>query len=290
MPLKDNSLPAITGVSLKSTHYQTILDHSPSIGWFELHPENYMGDGGPPHKYLSEIRKNYPLSMHGVGMSLGSDDGIDLEHLHALAKLVERYQPEQVSEHLAWSHFNKVFMNDLLPLPFNEESLKVVSANIDLVQNTLGRTILVENPSTYLEFNNNTFSEPEFLIELTRRTGCGLLLDVNNVFVSACNQGFDPVAYISQIPKDSVGEIHLSGHAIQEIDGVEVRIDDHGSAVKDDVWQLHEITLKHLGKRVPMLVEWDTDIPEFHVLMSDAIKADAIADKINHVERDEVVA
>ena len=279
--MTDPSIPSVSGISLKSKHYQTILDHSPQIGWFEIHPENYMGNGGSPHKYLVAIREHYPLSMHGVGMSLGSVDGIDDDHLQALVKLVNRYEPGQVSEHLAWSHFNNVFLNDLLPLPYNEECLNTVTANINRVQSTLNRTILVENPSSYLEFVDDTCTEPEFLSELARRTGCGLLLDVNNIYVSACNQGFDPVNYLSGVPWDSVGEVHLSGHAIREIDGTKVRIDDHGSPVKDEVWHLYENALRYLDNRVPTLIEWDTDIPELEVLIEEAEKAEAIAEKMD---------
>lgn len=275
-----NAIPPSSGVSLKARHFKTILDQKPSIGWFEVHPENYMGEGGPPHRYLTAIREHYPLSMHGVGMSLGSAEGIDKQHLLSLTKLVHRYQPGLVSEHLAWSHFNGRFMNDLLPLPYNDESLEAVCSNVMQVQDGLGRPVLVENPSTYLEFQDNKYSEPEFLTELTKRTGCGLLLDVNNIYVSACNQGFDADHYLQDIPWDRVGEIHLSGHALQQIDGVPIRIDDHGSSVKDAVWQLHEQALGHLGRRVPVMIEWDKDIPELDILHDEAIKADRIADAI----------
>ena len=274
------AIPTTSGVSLKAQYYQTILDKEPPIGWFEVHPENYMGDGGAPHRYLTAIRERYPLSMHGVGMSLGSADGVDAQHLKSLATLVDRYQPWQVSEHLAWSHFKRRFHNDLLPLPYNDDTLKSVVHNISRVQDALARPILVENPSSYLEFNNNTYSEPQFLTELTQRTDCGLLLDVNNVFVSACNQGFDAYEYLADVPWDRVGEIHLSGHAIQEIDATEIRIDDHGSAVKDEVWRLHEWALQQLGRRVPVMVEWDTDIPEFDVLFGEAVKADVMMDEL----------
>jgi uncharacterized protein len=270
----NNKLASKAGVSLKPKHYSAVLETLPQIGWFEVHPENYMGAGGPPHKYLTEIRDHYPLSMHGVGMSLGTASGIDESHLKALADLVDRYQPEQVSEHLSWSQTGGIFLNDLLPLPYDLESLNVLSANIDKVQTALGRTILVENPSSYIEFNNNTWSEPEFLNELVKRSGCGLLLDVNNIFVSACNQGFNPEEYIANIPKLAVGEIHLAGHTVQGINGVEIRIDDHGSPVIEQVWQLYIFALKFLGKPCPVLIEWDTDVPELSVLLDEAAKAD----------------
>lgn len=242
-----------------------------------------MGDGGPPHRYLTAIRERYPLSMHGVGMSLGSADGIDDQHLQSLLGLINRYQPGQVSEHLAWSHFNRKFHNDLLPLPYNEESLETVVANIDRVQEVLARQILVENPSSYLDFHDNTYTEAEFLTELTRRTDCGLLLDINNIYVSACNQAFDASDYLACIPWHRVGEIHLAGHAVQQIDGATIRIDDHGSPVKDAVWKLHEQAMRYLGRRIPVMIEWDTDIPEFSVLLEEAAKADAIADEMRPI-------
>ncbi len=176
------------GVGLKSQHYDEILSTKPKLDWFEVHPENYMGAGGLPHKYLSEIQQHYPLSMHGVGLSLGSADGVEANHLNALKQVVERYQPAQVSEHLSWSHWHNTFLNDLLPLPYNKESLQIVTDNIDKVQNTLQRTILVENPSAYLGFNHSDMSETDFFNELVTRTQCGLLLDINNVYVSANNQ------------------------------------------------------------------------------------------------------
>ena len=276
----NNSLPATSGVSLKACHYRCILEDDPSIGWFEIHPENYMGDGGLPHRYLTAISDRYPISMHGVGMSLGSAGGIDNGHLEALTRLVSRYQPAQVSEHLAWSHYDNGFLNDLLPLPYDQESLQLVADNIDRVQNALARSILVENPSSYLEFRDNRYTEPEFLSELATRTGCGLLLDVNNVYVSACNQGFDPHRYLDSIPWDRVGEIHLAGHSIQQIDDAQIRIDDHGSPVRDAVWTLHQQALQHLGRRVPVMIEWDTDLPAFDALLDEAAKADAIADNL----------
>jgi hypothetical protein len=287
---RSDKLPATSGVSLKPEHYREVLETLPEIGWFEIHPENYMGEGGSPHRYLSEIRDHYPLSMHGVGMSLGSSTGIDPDHLRALCELVNRYEPQQVSEHLAWSHFEGTFLNDLLPLPYHEESLQVMSTNIDRVQNALGRTILVENPSTYVNFNINTWSEPEFLRELVKQTGCGLLLDVNNIYVSACNQGFDPYDYLSKVPIDAVGEVHLAGHTIQDINGVEIRIDDHGSPVCDAVWRLHESLLHRLASPGPVLIEWDTDIPEFSILMDEAGKSDSITRRIFHSPEKPVTA
>jgi uncharacterized protein (UPF0276 family) len=276
MNLTDTDLPSRSGISLKSVHYSEILNGMPDVGWFEVHPENYMGNGGLQHKYLTAIRDHYPLSMHGVGMSLGSSDGIDQNHLDALAGLVNRYQPQQVSEHLSWSQFNGIFLNDLLPLPYHAESLKTLSRNIDRVQEALGRKILIENPSAYIEFHENSWSEPEFLRELVSRTGCGLLLDVNNIFVSACNQGFDPYQYLESIPFDEIGEIHLSGHTLQKVGDTEIRIDDHGSAVKEPVWKLFEHTLIKLKGPCPVLIEWDTDIPDLKILLEEAVRSDKI--------------
>ncbi len=273
-------LPSRSGISLKAVHYAEILDTLPDIGWFEVHPENFMGKGGLPHKYLNSIRERYPLSMHGVGMSLGSAEGINQNHLDTLAELVDRYQPQQVSEHLSWSQFNGIFLNDLLPLPYHTESLEIMTRNIDRVQEGLGRRILIENPSAYIDFNESSWSEPDFLKELVSRTDCGLLLDVNNIYVSACNQGFDPYQYLSSIPFNSVGEIHLSGHTIQKIGDQDIRIDDHGSAVKESVWELFETTLKKLELPRPILIEWDTDIPDLSVLLSEAEKSDRILSRV----------
>ncbi len=269
-------LPARAGISLKARHYSLILESAPDIGWFEIHPENYMGNGGAPHQYLTAIRNEYPISMHGVGMSLGSASDIDQSHLDALSLLVKRYQPEQISEHLSWSRMGSTYVNDLLPLPYNDESLQVMINNIDLVQTALGRKILIENPSAYLAFDNNEYSEPAFLNTLVKHSGCGLLLDVNNIFVSACNQGFDPCRYLSDLNMEPVEEIHLAGHAVHDIDGQEIRIDNHGSNVINDVWKLYETAIKLINKRAPTLIEWDTDVPELSVLISEMKQADSI--------------
>lgn len=271
---QDNSrLPTNVGISLKPQHYQAILESRPDIGWFECHPENYMGDGGLPHYFLSEIAQHYPISMHGVGLSLGSADGIDKDHLNKLASLVATYQPAQVSEHLAWSHWNSIFLNDLLPLPYTNEFLDVVTSNIHLVQDTLQRRILVENPSAYLGFKHNDMSEMEFLHQLVERTGCGLLLDINNVYVSAHNQNYSCEEYIDHYPLQAVGEIHLAGHAQNQTDRGTLLIDDHGSPVIDAVWQLFSYTLEQIKQAVPVLIEWDTNIPELAVLLTEADKA-----------------
>jgi len=268
------------GVGLKAQHYDEILSTNPKLDWFEVHPENYMGAGGLPHKYLSEIQQQYPISMHGVGLSLGSADGVDADHLNALQQVVERYQPAQISEHLSWSHWNKTFLNDLLPLPYNKESLQIVADNIDKVQNTLQRTILVENPSAYLGFNHSDMNETEFFHELVTRTQCGLLLDVNNVYVSSNNQGYSAQEYIKHYPLHAVGEIHLAGHAQEIIDNETVLIDDHGSPVIDEVWTLFKDTLHSLDHHVPVLIEWDTDIPSLDTLLTEAQKAQRLMNAI----------
>lgn len=264
------------GVGLKAQHYDEILTRKPNLDWFEIHPENYMGAGGLPHKYLSDINQHYPLSMHGVGLSLGSADGIDEQHLKALKKVVQRYQPAQVSEHLSWSHWHKTFLNDLLPLPYHQESLAVVAGNIDKVQEALQRPILIENPSVYLSFYANDMTETEFLRELVKKTDCGLLLDINNVFVSANNQKFSSKEYIDTYPLDAVGEIHLAGHTSEIIDDERVLIDDHGSPVIDQVWALFSDALANIKQDVPVLIEWDTDIPSLDTLLDEANKAKAL--------------
>lgn len=271
-----SSLPRDCGLSLKAEHFSTILRDRPPVGWFEIHPENYMGDGGPMHRYLSAIRQCYPLSMHGVGMSLGSADGISEEHLAKLKDVVSRYQPEQVSEHLAWSHWNGIFLNDLLPLPYTGESLAVICENIDRVQSFLNRRILVENPSTYIDFSRSDYSEPEFISLICQKTGCGALLDINNVYVCAQNNGFDPRDYLDQFPLSEVGEIHLAGHSVVNLTvNKKICIDDHGSPVIDAVWNLFDQAIARMQTPPPVLIEWDTDIPEFSTLLAEAEKARA---------------
>ena len=265
-------IPASAGVGLKAQHFQDILESKPDLGWFEVHAENYMGDGGLPHHHLSQIRRDYPLSVHGVGLSLGSAEGVSDAHLAKLKTLFQRYEPALVSEHISWSTTGGVFFNDLLPLPYTEECLSILSNNIDKTQNALGRSILVENPSTYVAFAQSVIPEHEFLIEIARRTGCGLLLDVNNVYVSAHNHGFDAETYLDAIPEDLVGEIHLAGHAVEEVDGHTIRIDDHGSQVLDEVWQLFARTYRRMT-HVPFLIEWDANLPAFETLYAEARKA-----------------
>jgi len=274
--LAPNPIPARAGVGLKPEHYRTILDESPDIGWFEVHPENYMGAGGAPHHHLTAIRERYPVSLHGVGLSIGAAGPIDKDHLARLKLLIERYQPALFSEHLAWSTHEGVFLNDLLPLPYTRETLQTVVDHIDEVQTHLGRRMLLENPSTYVEFANNDMDEIAFLGEIVRRTGCGLLLDVNNVYVSATNHNYDPAAYIDRFPVEHVREVHLAGHAeISDEAGARVLIDAHDRHVVDPVWSLYNRLVARRGP-VPTLIEWDNDVPEWPVLLAEAHKAETV--------------
>ena len=230
--------------------------------------------GGPALSALERLRRDRPISLHGVGLSLGGTDGIDAGHLERLAALVERLEPVLVSEHLSWSIVEGVYLNDLLPLPYTEEALDVTARHIDQVQARLGRPILVENPSSYLRYRHSTIEEPAFLAELARRTGCGLLCDINNIHVSGRNLGFDPLAYLAGLPAAAIGEFHLAGHSVNEVDGQEILIDDHGSAVAEPVWALYRAALTRFGPR-PTLIEWDSRLPDLSVLLGEAAKADA---------------
>ena len=274
--LSVQTLPAKAGVGFKPEHFSAILETRPAISWFEVHPENYMGDGGVPHRQLTAIREHYPLSLHGVGLSIGGAGPLDQEHLARFAALVARYQPGQVSEHLAWSTHEGHYLNDLLPLPYTEETLSLVARHVDEVQTALKRPMLIENPSTYVRFTDNDMSEIEFLIELRRQSGCGLLLDVNNVYVQAMNHDFDAAAFIDQFPVEHVGEIHLAGHATTTDEtGAALIIDAHDRKVMDEVWALYRRTIARAGAK-PTLIEWDNDIPEWPVLLSEATLADTV--------------
>lgn len=269
-------IPARAGVGLKAEHYQDILEGKPDIGWFEVHPENYMGAGGPPHHYLTKVREQYPVSLHGVGLSIGSDAPLNKDHLDRLKALEQRYQPGLMSEHLAWSSHDENYYNDLLPVPYTEETLTRVVDHIDEFQAHIGRQILLENPSTYVQFEQTDMSEIDFLKEIVARSGCGLLLDVNNVYVSATNHAYDPVDYIEAFPIEHVGEIHLGGHSTDEDDaGFEILVDSHGAAVTDPVWKLYTRAIKRAGS-VPTLIEWDNDIPEWKILFAEATRAEEI--------------
>ena len=269
-------IPARAGVGLKAQHYGDILDGRPDIGWFEIHAENYMGDGGPPHHFLSRIREAYPLSLHGVGLSIGAARPLDREHLARLKAVNDRYEPGLFSEHLAWSTHNDTYFADLLPVPYTEETLQRVADHIDEVQDVMGRRMLLENPSTYLAFETSTMSELEFLIRLTNKTGCGLLLDVNNVFVSATNQGYSPEAYIDAFPLGAVGEIHLAGHAEDRDEtGATLLIDAHDRHVADPVWALYRRVIGRTGP-VPTLIEWDANVPDWATLLAEARAAEEV--------------
>lgn len=271
-----NPVPPRGGVGLKAPHYRTILETRPDIGFFEVHAENYMGAGGPPHRYLAAIREHYPLSLHGVGLSIGADRPLDRDHLQHLEHLIARYAPGLFSEHLAWSSHDAGFLNDLLPVPYTTETLGRVSSHIDQIQEALGRQMLLENPSTYLAFSESTYSEIDFIAELVRRTGCGLLLDVNNVYVASTNQQWDPVAYIEAYPLSHVREIHLAGYT-READDKErpLLIDTHDRPVDEIVWDLFARAVKLIGP-VPTLIEWDADVPAWPTLKAEAERAEAI--------------
>lgn len=270
------AIPARAGVGLKAEHYQAILGTKPDIGWFEIHAENYMGAGGPPHHYLERIREHYPISLHGVGLSIGSDDPLDQDHLQRLKALNQRYMPGLFSEHLAWSTHEGVYFNDLLPVPYTDETVLRVAGHISQVQDALGRQMLLENPSTYVTFEDSTLSEIAFLEAVAGRTGCGLLLDVNNVFVSAVNHGFSPEQYIDDFPLELVGEIHLGGHAEDEDDrGDRLLIDAHDREITDPVWALFARLIGKAGA-LPTLVEWDNDVPDWDILFAEAVRADQV--------------
>jgi hypothetical protein len=261
-------------VGLRARHHAEVVASRPDVGWFEIHAENYMG-GGPPLYHLDRVRAHYPVAVHGVGLSLAAAGGIDPHHLTRLAKLIERVEPMLVSEHLAWTGLaaQGLYLNDLLPLPYTEESLAIVADNVDRAQDVLRRHILIENPSLYLAYASSPIPEPEFLTELARRTGCGILCDVNNIHVSCANIGGDPLTYLRALPAHAVGEMHLAGHCVKAIDGATLLIDDHGSRVAPAVWALYRHAIG-LFPDAPTLIEWDTDIPELDILAAEAAKAD----------------
>lgn len=268
-------IPARAGVGLKPEHFTEIVETRPDIGWFEVHAENYMEAGGPPHHYLAAIRNHYPLSVHGVGLSIGGAGPIDDVHLARLKAVCDRYQPGLVSEHLAWSTHEGTYLNDLLPVPYNSESLQRVCEHIDHVQSTLQRKLLLENPSTYVAFATSDMSEIDFLDSVVERTGCGLLLDVNNVFVACTNHGADPQTYIDRFPVKHVAEIHLGGHAPDSDDaGARLLIDAHGCRVDNAVWDLYRHALARSGP-LPTLIEWDNDVPAWSILFAEARRAEA---------------
>ena len=266
------------GVGLRFRHHHEVARERPDIAWFEVHTENYMGGGIAP-AVLDRIRANYPLSLHGVGLSLGGAERLDAAHLARVRAVVERIEPGLVSEHLAWSTSGGVYLADLLPLPMTPEALTIVCEHVDQMQTVLRRRILIENPSTYLRFRHSCIPEWEFISEVARRTGCGILCDVNNIYVSACNHGWDPQTYLDALRPEAIGEIHLAGHSLRRFDeGRVLRIDDHGSPVAPAVWALYSQALQRFGA-VPTLIEWDNDVPPLEVLAAEAAIAQRMLDE-----------
>jgi uncharacterized protein (UPF0276 family) len=274
--MRASRLPERAGLGLKSEHCRDIHEGRPDVGFFEVHAENYMGAGGPPHRHLEAIAERYPLSLHGVGLSIGGEGDLDREHLKRLRHLADRYRPASFSEHLAWSTHDSAYLNDLLPLPYTEATLERVSRHVGEAQEAVGMRLLLENPSTYVLFEESTIDEIDFLARVAARSGCGLLLDVNNVMVSSVNHRLDPVAYLDRFPVELVGEIHLAGYD-EAVDGAGERllIDAHGTPVRPDVIELYRHALRRAGP-VATLIEWDNDVPPFAVLFAEARKADAM--------------
>jgi uncharacterized protein len=275
-------VPAKAGIGLRFQHHEAMLAERPDIAWLEVHTENYMG-GGTPVRYLDAIRRDYPISCHGVGLSLGSAEGLDRTHLARIRGVVERVEPALVSEHLSWSVIGGRYLADLLPLPMTEEALEIVCRHVDETQEFLGRRILVENPSSYLRYRHSTIPEWEFLAAVATRTGCGILCDVNNIYVSACNHGWDPAIYLAALPSAAVAEIHLAGHSVRHLEGgMILRIDDHSARVIPEVWALYAQALACFGP-VPTLMEWDTNVPPLEVLLDEAGKAAGLLEQATEV-------
>lgn len=269
-------LPTAAGIGLRAPHHERVAAEQPRIAWLEVHTENFLGGGATP-ALLESLRERYAISLHGVGLSLGSVEGLDRDHLSRIAALVQRIDPAAVSDHVSWSVTGGVYFNDLLPIPYDEEALAVVARNVMQFQDAVRRAVMVENPSTYLRHVQSDRAEPEFLAELCQRSGCGLLLDVNNVFVSADNHGDDAHAYLAAVAHLPIGEIHLSGHHLRQIGNRSIRIDDHGSPVSQQVWALYEDALALIGPR-PTLIEWDSSLPPLETLLAEASKAQARLD------------
>jgi hypothetical protein len=273
-PSRIPHLPPRAGIGLRAPHHEALIEERPAVAFVEVHSENYFG-GGRARESLRRARERYPLSLHGVGLSLGSVDPLSARHLARLAELIDEFEPALVSEHLSWSSFGGVFANDLLPLPYTEEALAHMAARVGEAQERLGRRILIENPSSYLEFAQSAMPEWEFLAELARRSGCGILLDVNNLYVSARNHGFDAQRYLRALPAEAIGEIHLAGFSVNRFEDGELLIDTHSRPVAEEVWALYAVTVARLGPR-PTLIEWDADIPPLGVLVAEAHEADAL--------------
>lgn len=292
-PLKDEAnprpVPARAGIGLRAEHYHDILETLPDVGWLEVHSENYFGEGGRPLHYLEKISEHYPLSLHGVGLSIGSTDEISLDHLAKLKNLINQFQPGLVSEHLSWGSFQGQHFNDLFPMPYTSDALEHMIKQVSFVQEYLGRQILIENVSSYLEFECSTIPEWEFITELAEKSGCGILLDVNNIYVNACNHQFNPNEYINSVPANLVKEIHLAGHTVKQIENNQILIDTHNQLVTEKVWALYERAIQRFDK-TPTLIEWDTDLPKLEVLLGEAKKADIILQSTNRSARYEHIA
>ena len=268
-------IPPRSGIGLRAGHYRDLLAQRPPLAFVEVHSENYFGAGGAPHHFLEQTRAHYPLSLHGVGLSFGSSDPLDREHLRQLKTLIQRYEPALVSDHLSWSSVGGVFLNDLLPLPYTEEALAHFGTRVTQAQDYLGRELLIENPSSYLQYTESAIPEWEFLAALARASGCGLLLDVNNLYVSSQNHGFDAHRYLQALPAAAIREIHLAGYTVNRYPEGEMLIDSHNALVSEPVWELYAHAIRQLGRR-PTLIEWDSELPLLEVLVATARQADTI--------------
>jgi uncharacterized protein len=278
-------IPAQAGIGLRAPHYREVIETRPNVAWLEVHSENYFGDGGAPLHYLERARELYPVSLHGVGLSLGSTDPLNREHLRHLKQLIARIEPGLISEHLCWSSVDGRYLNDLLPLPYTEEALAHIVRRIIETQDFLGRRILIENLSSYLQYTHSTITEWEFLAAVVERADCDILLDVNNIYVSARNHRFDALEFVRAMPTDRIKEIHLAGHMVKQHDDGEILIDTHNARVCDDVWALYETVLRKIGTR-PTLIEWDSELPALSILVQEAETAEHIMER----SRDAVAA
>ncbi|HEY1719968.1 MAG TPA: DUF692 domain-containing protein [Magnetospirillaceae bacterium] len=278
-------IPATAGIGLRFQHHRAVVETKPRVAWLEIHTENYMGGGIPLH-FLEQARRDYPISMHGVGLSLGSGEGLDDAHLARTRALADRIEPGLISDHLSWSVNDGTYLADLLPLPLTEEALDVVCANVTRFQEAMSRQVLVENPSSYLRYGHSTIPEWEFMAAVANRTGCGILCDVNNIFVSASNHGWDALTYLDALPAKAIGEIHLAGHSKRVLDnGAVIRIDDHGSDVIDEVWAIYAAAIERFGA-VPSLIERDNNIPALESLVGEADHAAAILSRLGPAQHD----
>ena len=271
-------IPAHAGIGLRAEHYREVTEDLPRVPWFEVHSENFFGEGGAPLKDLERVRRNYPVSFHGVGLSLGSCDELNRRHLEQLKTLIERFEPGLVSDHLSWSSVDGKYLNDLLPLPYTDEALELFVRHVGQAQEFLGREILVENPSSYLKYTHSPIAEWDFLSEVANSSGCGILLDVNNIYVSATNHGFDTLHYLRSLPRSKIREIHLAGFTINRYPEGDILIDTHNALVSGNVWALYREAIDRFGA-VPTLIEWDKDLPPLQVLLDEARRAEEILEQ-----------